>query len=237
MTEAQGHYPFSVSDYSACADSSGQICQMYKRLHRLSSVPFTLRDLHAVFVAGFTLIYSICAKPSLYDAQRADDIGACSTVLYVITEQWPSARRYRDAFETVVEKMVERTRKSDKEDSGTCPPQAVVDGTDQGAPQPLQSHAAQTTPRTESHGLHGIEHAATQSRTSPNYGEDSSFQNGPVSTKPPDSTKNRANFSNIPPTPASFDTGFGVDLDFNFDEIGGLLTNEGMDWFTEAIWG
>ncbi|CAK7230265.1 hypothetical protein SBRCBS47491_007528 [Sporothrix bragantina] len=108
MTEGRSVYPFDTTDYAACADASGQICQLYRRLHRLAPVPFSLRDLHAIFVAGFTLIYAICSAPSLYTAAGstcARDIGACSTLLYVITEQWASAKKYRDAFEVVAEKM------------------------------------------------------------------------------------------------------------------------------------
>ncbi|CAK7231663.1 hypothetical protein SCUCBS95973_007994 [Sporothrix curviconia] len=108
MTEGRSIYPFDTADYAACADASGQICQLYRRLHRLAPVPFSLRDLHAIFVAGFTLIYAICSAPSLYTAAGstcARDIGACSTLLYVITEQWASAKKYRDAFEVVAEKM------------------------------------------------------------------------------------------------------------------------------------
>jgi hypothetical protein len=111
MTEGRENFPFDTADYIACAEASGQICELYRKLHRLSPIPFSLRDLHAVFVAGFTLIFCICTCPSIYSALRAGDVGACSTVLYVISEQWTSAKKYRDAFEVVAEKMMESTRK------------------------------------------------------------------------------------------------------------------------------
>ncbi|KAI6818699.1 hypothetical protein KC332_g9096 [Hortaea werneckii] len=109
MIEGRGHFPFSKVHFLACANASGQICQLYRRLHRLRSTPFTLRDLHAVFVAGFTLVYCIFSYPEVPPAESASDLGACSTVLYVITEQWPGAKRYRDAFEMVTEKLREYT--------------------------------------------------------------------------------------------------------------------------------
>ncbi|KAI5195832.1 hypothetical protein AUEXF2481DRAFT_4886 [Aureobasidium subglaciale EXF-2481] len=113
LTESGSFYTPTVADFAACADASGQICQLYRQLHRISALPFTLRDLHAVFIAGFTSIYCMATKPALYTARRASEIGACSTVLYVITEQWSSASRYRDAFEAVAERLVELVSRSE----------------------------------------------------------------------------------------------------------------------------
>jgi hypothetical protein len=53
------------------------------------------------------MVYCVWAQPDLYDTELAADFGACSTVLYVIAEQWPSAKKYRDAFELVAEKTAE----------------------------------------------------------------------------------------------------------------------------------
>ncbi len=270
MTEAHDHYSFGLSDYLACADSSGQICQLYRRLHRLSPVPFTLRDLHAVFVAGVTLIYSICANSALYDAQRAGDIGACSTVLYVITEQWPSARKYRDSFETVAERLVERTRKTGKPDVHVCRPQIEIEGTEESISQPSQPHISHKFPGSQLNMARGTEHAARRSGSSlryaehvtetsnpinsafhtrnsiddihdhsgTEYGEESSLQNGQVSTETLRPAMEKADSPNVISTTHESDMSIGLDLDFGFDGIGGLLTNEGMDWFTEAVlWG
>ncbi|KAI1619410.1 fungal-specific transcription factor domain-containing protein [Exophiala viscosa] len=236
MTEGQGHYTFGPPEYAACVDASGQICQLYRRLHRLSPVPFTLRDLHAVFVAGFTLIYCICNRPSLYDAHRAADIGACSTVLYVISEQWTSARKYRDAFEMVVEKMIERTRSAAQDQAvlsndtrrdtrstkprrqrGAKAHRAQPDPPDYLAPPsgPAVHNAAsyvdQEASRTQEQADIGAGQPLIQaSFGSPRFADDL--------------------------TPSALDGfGFGLDLDFEYDEIGNLLTNEGLDWFTDAV--
>jgi hypothetical protein len=94
--------------YSSFAKSSGEVCQLNRRLHRLKPVPFTLLDLHSVFVAGFSMVYCAWSDPSLYDTEMAADFGACSTVLYLIAEQWgDGAKKYRDAFELVAEKTAE----------------------------------------------------------------------------------------------------------------------------------
>jgi hypothetical protein len=74
----------------------------------LKPVPLTLLDLHSVFVAGFSMIYCAWNDPQLYDVEMAADFGACSTVLYLIAEQWGSgAKKYRDAFELAAEKTAE----------------------------------------------------------------------------------------------------------------------------------
>jgi hypothetical protein len=94
--------------FASFARSSGEVCQLNRRLHRLKPVPFTLLDLHSVFVAGFSMIYCVWNDPQLYDTEMASDFGACSTVLYLIAEQWGvGAKKYRDAFELVAEKTAE----------------------------------------------------------------------------------------------------------------------------------
>jgi hypothetical protein len=100
--------PNQIFPYSSFARSSGEVCQINRRLHRLKPVPFTLLDLHSVFVAGFSMVYCAWSDPQLYDAEMAADFGACSTVLYLIAEQWGAgAKKYRDAFELVAEKTAE----------------------------------------------------------------------------------------------------------------------------------
>jgi hypothetical protein len=102
------HLPDQTFPYSSFAKSSGEVCQLNRRLHRLKPVPFTLLDLHSVFVAGFSMVYCAWNDPQLYDAEMAADFGACSTVLYLIAEQWGTgAKKYRDAFELVAEKTAE----------------------------------------------------------------------------------------------------------------------------------
>ena len=186
-------------EYAACADSAGQICQLYRRLHRLSALPFTLRDLHAVFVAGFTIIYCICAKPTLYDARRATDIGACSTVLYVITEQWPSARQYRDAFEVVAERMVNQTQ------------------------QKLESLASSDVRRSDN-------------RTGECSYNFDAFENAKPTTEPPSRVSQATSATSE--TPLDDDvvepwTGIRLDLASEYEKLGDLLAEQGIDWFAD----
>ncbi|EXJ56771.1 hypothetical protein A1O7_07115 [Cladophialophora yegresii CBS 114405] len=106
LTEIQ--LPNQAFPFSSFARSSGEVCQLNRRLHRSRSVPFTLLDLHSVFVAGFSMIYCAWSDPGLYDAEMAADLGACSTVLYLIAEQWGAgAKKYRDTFELIMGKTAE----------------------------------------------------------------------------------------------------------------------------------
>lgn len=102
------HRPNQTFPFASFARSSGEVCQLNRRLHRLKPVPFTLLDLHSIFVAGLSIIYCVWKDPKLYDAETAADLGACSTVLYLIAEQWGAgAKKYRDAFELGAERTAE----------------------------------------------------------------------------------------------------------------------------------
>jgi hypothetical protein len=57
---------------------------------------------------GLTLIYCIWQDPvAVFSISANNDLNACSIVLYVITERWPGARKYRHAFETIKQCIME----------------------------------------------------------------------------------------------------------------------------------
>lgn len=104
-------------DFQTCVTSAGQVCQLYKRLHdRQSVLAYSIIALHATFVAGLTLVYCFIAEPSTLNIQFNSDIRACSTVLYVISERWPAARKVRDAFERMLSRTVERVQHVEQPD-------------------------------------------------------------------------------------------------------------------------
>ena len=91
-----------------CVEACGGVCKTYKRLHQNVAVGFSLMALHSVFFAGLTLLYCSWTMPKeIYTISTANDINACSIVLYVITERWPAARRYRDIFETIKQSVLD----------------------------------------------------------------------------------------------------------------------------------
>jgi len=91
-----------------CAEACGGVCQTYKRLHQRVSVGFSLMALHSVFVAGLTLIYCTWLSPrTVFGMKSSNDLNACSIVLYIITERWPTAKKYRDVFENLKQTVLE----------------------------------------------------------------------------------------------------------------------------------
>lgn len=89
--------------FGDCTRAAGAVCQTYKRIHQRRPAGFFLLELHDVLVAGITLIYSLWNDQYNNDSFAVlKDLGACSTVLFLIAERWESAKRYRDAFEALV---------------------------------------------------------------------------------------------------------------------------------------
>ncbi|KUJ16071.1 uncharacterized protein LY89DRAFT_102668 [Mollisia scopiformis] len=80
-----------------CAEACGDVCQTYKKLHQSIPVGFSLMALHSVFLAGLTLVYCTWISPQeVFSIKTSSDMNACSIVLYIITERWPGAKKYRD---------------------------------------------------------------------------------------------------------------------------------------------
>jgi hypothetical protein len=53
-----------------------------------------------------TLIFCIWRAPAeIYNTSSSSALGACSIILYVITERWSHAKKYRDTFEDIKEKV------------------------------------------------------------------------------------------------------------------------------------
>ncbi|KAN0096599.1 Fungal specific transcription factor domain containing protein [Hyaloscypha variabilis] len=91
-----------------CAEVCGGVAQTYKRLHQTLSVGYSLMALQTVFMAGLTLIYCTWISPEeIFSSATSNDINACNIVLFVITERWPGAKKYRDAFEAIKQNVID----------------------------------------------------------------------------------------------------------------------------------
>lgn len=44
----------------------------------------------------------------IFNSTTSNDISACSIVLFVITERWPGAKKYRNTFEVVKQNVIDR---------------------------------------------------------------------------------------------------------------------------------
>jgi hypothetical protein len=59
-------------------------------------------------IPSLTLIYCTWISPEeIFSSATSNDINACSIVLFVITEHWPGAKKYRDAFEAVKQNVID----------------------------------------------------------------------------------------------------------------------------------
>lgn len=90
-----------------CLHASGQICQIFKRLHQRDSYGHSFIALHTVFIAGVTMCYCLFLSPALWTFSVSNDLRACSSALFVMAERTPVVKKYRDAFETVIGSTME----------------------------------------------------------------------------------------------------------------------------------
>ncbi|KAK8076587.1 C6 transcription factor [Apiospora phragmitis] len=95
--------------YARCLASAGDICQAHKRLHQTLDYGHSFIAVQTVFVAGITLLYGLWTHPArVWSVRLADDVRACSLVLFVMGERAPWVRKYRDAFELLVSAAMEK---------------------------------------------------------------------------------------------------------------------------------
>jgi hypothetical protein len=103
----------SLSDryHGLCLRAAGDICQAHKRLHQTIDYGHSFIAVQTVFVAGLTLLYSLWRwSQDAWTVALADDIRACSLVLFVMSERAPWVQRYRDAFELLISAAMAKLR-------------------------------------------------------------------------------------------------------------------------------
>jgi hypothetical protein len=67
-----------------------------------------LLEVHDILLAGITLIWCARLRPDILNPYIVStDLGAASTVLFLVATRWVSAKKYRDAFECLVAKTME----------------------------------------------------------------------------------------------------------------------------------
>lgn len=104
--------PVTDPYYVLCLRAAGSICQMHKRLHQTIGYGHSFIAVQTIFVAGVTLLYGLWTQTHLvWSVTLADDLRACSLVLFVMSERAPWVRKYRDAFEVLVDAAMEKLRK------------------------------------------------------------------------------------------------------------------------------
>ncbi|KAH9897468.1 fungal-specific transcription factor domain-containing protein [Xylariomycetidae sp. FL2044] len=92
--------PVNQRYLSLCADACAGIISDYRRLHHVFPVGFSFLSIQSVFLAGLTMIYCAWLAPPNFIHVEAP-LSDCQLLLYIITERYPSARKYRDVFERI----------------------------------------------------------------------------------------------------------------------------------------
>jgi hypothetical protein len=95
--------------YLICMRAAGGVCQAHKKLHQSLEYGHSFIAVQTVFVAGITLLYGLWTQQhTIWSYSLSNDIRACSLVLFVMGERAPWVKKYRDAFEVLVNATMEK---------------------------------------------------------------------------------------------------------------------------------
>jgi len=101
--------PPSDPYYLICIRAAGGVCQAHKKLHQSLEYGHSFIAVQTVFVAGITLLYGLWTQQhAIWSYSLSNDIRACSLVLFVMGERAPWVKKYRDAFEVLVNATMEK---------------------------------------------------------------------------------------------------------------------------------
>ncbi|KAJ5621292.1 C6 transcription factor [Penicillium herquei] len=101
--------PITDPFYHICLRAAGEICQSHKRLHQTLEYGHSFLAVQTVFMAGITLLYAVWTHTEqVWSVRMSNDIRACSTVLFVMGERAAWVKKYRDAFELLVNAAMEK---------------------------------------------------------------------------------------------------------------------------------
>ncbi|EPS29190.1 hypothetical protein PDE_04139 [Penicillium oxalicum 114-2] len=101
--------PITDPYYHICIRAAGEICQSHKRLHQTLEYGHSFLAVQTVFMAGITLLYALWTHTDqVWSVRMSNDIRACSTVLFVMSERAAWVKRFRDAFELLVNAAMEK---------------------------------------------------------------------------------------------------------------------------------
>ncbi|KAL4793026.1 fungal-specific transcription factor domain-containing protein [Aspergillus venezuelensis] len=90
-----------------CLHVSGQMCQYFKRLRQRDSTWYSFLLINTLFMAGLTICLCLFRSPRLWSISVSNDLRACSSALFVMAERHPSVRKYRDALETAITRVMD----------------------------------------------------------------------------------------------------------------------------------
>jgi hypothetical protein len=90
-----------------CVQAAGRVCQLFKRLRLRKALGYSFPMVNSVFVAGMTICYVLFKNPSLWTPALANDLRACSSILFVIAERNQGLRKYCDVLEAIINSVMQ----------------------------------------------------------------------------------------------------------------------------------
>lgn len=206
--------PLTDPYYHVCLRAAGNICQTHKRLHQTLEYGHSFLAVQTVFMAGITLLYALWTHAhDVWSVQMSNGIRACSTVLFVMGERAVWVKKYRDAFELLVNTAMEKLEVNDPsrkigmaelmtaQHSGLANPSAFVDAAAQGMLKPYPNLSSASTSKspptsTQTQPIHLSPGLGVGIGTNPNPNTRTHHQNQPFDsniTDPPQSHQNHQN--------------------------------------------
>ncbi|KAL4783102.1 fungal-specific transcription factor domain-containing protein [Aspergillus varians] len=103
--------PLTDPYYHICLRAAGDICQTHKRLHQTLEYGHSFLAVQTAFISGITLLHALWThSDQVWSVRISNDIRACSTVLFVMGERATWVKKYRDAFELLVNAAMEKVQ-------------------------------------------------------------------------------------------------------------------------------
>ncbi|KAI1778463.1 hypothetical protein F4818DRAFT_302099 [Hypoxylon cercidicola] len=105
--------------FQAFLDAVGQICRIHKRLHQKLQYGHSFIAVQTIFEAGIIMLYCLWTKShDIWSVKLSNDIHACTTMLFVMSERATWVRKYRDAYEALVNVTMEQLQQVGKSEAG-----------------------------------------------------------------------------------------------------------------------
>ncbi|RAO69382.1 uncharacterized protein BHQ10_005394 [Talaromyces amestolkiae] len=100
--------PSADSRIQTCLAASGRMCQLFKKSRQTdSSAGHSFLLANSIFMAGLTMCFCLFRSPSLWSITVANDIRACSSAMFFMSERNLSLSKYRDSLETIINRVME----------------------------------------------------------------------------------------------------------------------------------
>ncbi|OAA59731.1 c6 zinc finger domain containing protein [Niveomyces insectorum RCEF 264] len=90
-----------------CLTASGQVCDIFKRMHQRDSYGHSFVSAHSTFIAGVTMCYCLFLAPNHFSNSVANSLRACSSTMFVIAERFHKLRKHRDILEDIIGRIVD----------------------------------------------------------------------------------------------------------------------------------